>query len=102
VEKVKAEMKSEKPKRRAVDLEDEPVESTRSKKTVTPSPVSSKPERNAKTEKSVEADRGGGKQESGKASEAAPVKSKPKNSSDSEQRSLPPDESLRKLFNPHG
>jgi cell division protein FtsQ len=101
VEKVKAEMKSEKARRRSVGADDE-AESTQPKKAVAPSPVSSKPEKNAKAEKPSEPARSIGKQETAKSLEVTPVKTKSKNSPDSEQRSLPPDESLRKLFNPHG
>jgi cell division septal protein FtsQ len=100
VEKIKAELKSE-PKveklklRSTVAPEKEDVPVRPKKQPVNAAPAS-------KNEKKPEKEEDESKSDKVKPSGASPGKTKPKNSFESEPSSLPPDETLRKLFNPHG
>jgi len=100
VEKVKAEYKLEpkvdvsKRRTAAVDIEEQ--EAVRPKKQTKETPSSSKTEK--KSQKPEEEP----KSEKEKPPVLPPAKMKPKKTEDSEQSSLPPDQTLRKLFNPHG
>ena len=91
VEKLKTEMKAEpraeKSKRRPQVSDADDEELVRPKKQAVPVSLASKMEKPVDKAKSAL---------------PAPAKTKPKNSYDSEPSSLPPDETLRKLFNPHG
>lgn len=100
VEKVKAQYKAE-PKadtsrRRAVAMDVEEQEPVRPKKPTGETSSSSKPEKKSQKPE------GEPKPEKEKLPVLPPAKMKPKKSEESEQTSLPPDQTLRKLFNPHG
>jgi len=88
--------KVEKPKRRAVEKEEEDAPPVRSKKNAVQAPAASK------AEKPVERERNEARVEKSKPLVAPAPKPKPRNLPESEPTSLPPNESLRKLFNPHG
>jgi hypothetical protein len=92
----KAETKAEKPKKRATASAENDEEPVRSKK---PSSQSSGAVR---SEKSLEKTGTESKLERTSSPEPAASKAKSKNVFDGEPSSLPPDDTLRKLFNPHG
>lgn len=100
VEKVKAEYKAgfkgAAPKRRTEAVDAEEKEAVRPKKRIKNTPGTSK------TEKQSQKPEGEPKPEKEKLPVLPPAKMKPRKSEDSEQSSLPPDQTLRKLFNPHG
>jgi len=100
VEKVKAESKAgargDAPKRRTEAVEPEEKEIVGTKKRTKKTPDASK------TEKPSQKSEGEPKPEKEKLPVLPPAKMKPRKSEESEQSSLPPDQTLRKLFNPHG